>query len=58
MINSTLRGQYNLLLTILSFGVRQVGLMLAVSLLVAYISSSIPVRKVARKRPIDAIRDK
>ncbi len=58
MINNVLITKYDLLITILSYSIRQVGLMLIVSLFVAYISSSIPVRKISRKRPIDAIRDK
>jgi len=57
-INVTLRGQYGLLLTILNFGPRQAALMLGVSLLVAFVGSFLPVYRIARKRPIDAINNR
>ena len=57
-INSCLRSEYGPLLTILNFGIRQIALMLAVIIVVAFISSSIPVSRIVRKRPIDAIRDR
>ena len=58
LLNNLLREQYGLLITILNLGIRQFLLVLAVSIGVAYISSAIPVFRIARKRPIDAIRDK
>lgn len=57
-LNNLMRNEYGILITILNFGVRQIVLMLLVSVFIAFISSSIPVSRVARKRPIDAIRDK
>ncbi|MBR7101212.1 MAG: FtsX-like permease family protein, partial [Clostridia bacterium] len=56
IINSILRDDIGILITILSFGVRQIGLLLLVSLAVAFISTFIPVKKIASKKPIDAIR--
>ncbi len=56
VINRTIRTQLNVLVTILGFDVRQIALLLAVSLLVAAVSSFFPVRRIAAKRPIDAIR--
>ena len=44
--------------TLLSFGVRQVVLMLIISLGVAAIASFLPVFRIARKKPVDAIKDK
>ena len=44
--------------TLLTFGVRQVILMLFVSVAVALLSSFLPVYNIARRKPIDAIRDK
>ncbi len=44
--------------TLLNFGVRQVVLMLLISLAVAAIASFLPVHKIARKKPVDAIKDK
>lgn len=58
VINRTIRTQLNVLVTVLGFGVRQVALLLAVSLLVAALASFFPVRRIAAKRPIDAIRGK
>ena len=43
---------------LLTFGIRQVGLMLGVSILVAALSSFLPVYKIARKKPVDAIKDR
>jgi len=57
-INNFLRSEYGLLITILNFGIRQVILMLVVSVGVAFISSFIPVYRIARKKPIDAIRNR
>ena len=56
VINSILREDVGILITILSFGVRQIGLLLAISLFVAAASTFLPVKKIASKKPIDAIR--
>ena len=56
VINSILREDAGILVTILSFGVRQIGLLLLVSLFVAFVSTFFPVKKIASKKPIDAIR--
>ncbi len=45
-------------MTLLNFGVRQVVLMLGVSVLVALLASFLPVYSIARKKPIDAIKDR
>ena len=58
IINRALVNEYNLLFTLLTPGVRQVILVLAVSVGVAFISTFIPVYNIAKKRPIDAIRDR
>ncbi len=58
VINAVLREQVGLLITILNFSVRQIALILAVSLFVAVVASFLPVKKIASKRPIDAIRGK
>lgn len=56
IINSLIRNVAGVLITVLSFGVRQIALLLAVSLLVAFVASFLPVKRIASKRPIDAIR--
>lgn len=58
IINGILREEIGLLITILSFGIRQILLIFAVSVCVAAVASFIPVKKIASKRPIDAIRGK
>jgi ABC-type lipoprotein export system ATPase subunit len=57
-INAFLRNQYGFLLTILQFGIRQAALMLGISLLVAFAGSFLPVVRIAKKRPIDAINNR
>lgn len=58
IFNTLMRTQAGILITILSFGIRQLILLLAVSLLVAFIASFLPVKRIASKRPIDAIRNR
>ena len=56
IINSLIRNEAGVLVTVLSFSIRQVALLLAVSILVAFVASFLPVKRIASKRPIDAIR--
>lgn len=56
--NSLIRNETGLLLTLLNVGIRQFVLLLAVCLFIAFIASFLPVKKIASKRPIDAIRDR
>ncbi|HEY8390254.1 MAG TPA: ABC transporter permease [Clostridia bacterium] len=56
LINRSLRSEYNLLITLLNFGLRQIVLLLVVSLAVAFIASFIPVMRIARKKPVDAMK--
>lgn len=58
LVNKLLRESMGMTLTLLNFSLRQVGLLLAVSMLVAFISSLLPVYKIARKQPIDAINNR
>ncbi len=57
-INNYLRGEYRLLITFLNFGIRQILLMLFVSVAVAFVASFIPVYRISHKKPIDAIRNR
>ncbi len=57
-INWLVRNQAGLLLTILNVGIRQVALLFGICLVVAAVASFVPVRRIAAKRPIDAIRDR
>ncbi len=57
-INRAFREDLGILITLLQFGYRQMGLLLLISLAVAAAASFLPVRRIAAKRPIDAIRNK
>lgn len=56
IINYYLRVGAGILVTVISFGIRQVALLIVISLGVAALSCFLPVKKIASKRPIDAIR--
>ncbi len=58
IINVTIRNRLNVLVTVLNFGIRQVALLFVVSIVVAALASFLPVKKIASKRPIDAIRNR
>lgn len=57
-VNMYVRENIGLLITVLTFGIRQIALVFVVSVSVAAASSYLPVKKIASKRPIDAIRDR
>lgn len=58
VINTNLISGLGISLSILVFGFKQVVLMLAISLFVAFIASFLPVFKFARKNPIDGINNR
>lgn len=58
VINGVIRNELGILITVLSFTPRQIVLLLAVSIFVAFIASFFPVKKIASKRPIDAIKNR
>lgn len=58
VINYFVRFEAGVLITVLSFGIRQLLLLFAVSVFVAFIASFLPVKRIASKKPIDAIRDR
>lgn len=57
-INKSLLVNLGFNITLLTFGIRQLLLMFAVSFGVAFISSFIPVYRIARKNPIDSINNR
>lgn len=57
-LNRVLRYETGLLVTVLHFGIRQVLLLVAVSMGTAVIASFLPVKKIASKAPVDAIRNR
>ena len=58
LINSLLRSRAGILITVLHFGFRQLLLLFVICVGAAAIASFLPVRRIAAKKPIDAIRDK
>ena len=57
ILNMVIRSNTGFKMTLLNIGIRQVGLMFGISVLVAVLASALPVSRVARKKPIDAIRN-
>lgn len=57
-MNSTFRSELGILITLLNVGIRQILLLFLVSVAVAFVASFIPVKRIAAKRPIDAIRNR
>ncbi|MBO5938269.1 MAG: ABC transporter ATP-binding protein/permease [Clostridia bacterium] len=55
--NSMMRSE-GINITLLTFGVRQVILMLVISVAVALIASFLPVYNIAKRKPVDAIKDR
>ncbi len=55
--NRFMRGE-GINVTLLNFGIRQVALMLLISLAVAAVASFLPVYNIARRKPVDAIKNK
>lgn len=58
IINLAIRKELGVLITVLNFGPRQILLLFVVSLFVATLASFLPVKKIASKKPIDAIRNR
>ena len=58
ILNNVIITRLGLDLVLLSVGIRQIALMLGISILTAFISSFLPVLKIARKKPIDAINNR
>lgn len=57
IINQNLRAELDLLISFLIPGVRQVILLLVISVCVALFSSFFPIHRFAQKKPIDVIKD-
>ena len=58
VINDAFRNEVGILVTVLHCGVRQIVLLFIVSIAVAFVACFLPVRKIAAKKPIDAIRNR
>ncbi len=58
ILNNLIITKLGLDLVLLSVGIRQILLIFGISLLTAFLSSLLPVMKIARKKPIDAINNR
>ncbi len=58
VVNSSLRATYGLPITLLSYGIREVGIILLGCVATALFASFIPVLRIARKKPVDAIKNR
>ena len=58
ILNNIIITKLGLDLVLLSVGIRQVLLLFGISIGTAFISSFLPVMKIARKKPIDAINNR
>ena len=56
--NSALRASYGLPITLLSYGIREIGIILFGCVTTALVASFIPVLRIARKKPVDAIKNR
>lgn len=56
--NSALRSSYGLPITLLSYGIREIGLILVGCVATALSASFLPVFRIARKKPVDAIKNR
>lgn len=54
--NRYINNEFQVIVTILDFGMIQIFLLLLISLAIAFISSFLPVYRISRKKPIDAIK--
>lgn len=54
--NHYINNEFQVIVTILDFGMIQIFLLLLISLAIAFISSFFPVYRISRKKPIDAIK--
>lgn len=57
-LNNVFSTELGISITLLSFGIRQIALLFFVAVAAAFIASLLPVMKISRKRPIDAIRNR
>lgn len=58
VVNMQLRTTYGLPITLLNYGIREVAIIFAGCVLTAFLASLIPVSKIARKKPVDAIKNR
>ena len=58
LLNSAIGGGLGMSIVLLSFGIRQVVLLAGISVAVAAIASFLPVRKISKLKPIDAIQNR
>lgn len=58
LINMSVKGDLFYQISLLHFGIRQILLILAIAAVVALVATFIPIWRIARRKPIDVIRDR
>lgn len=58
VINNSLRSGVGLTVTVFNFSIRQIVLLLLISVFVASVASFLPVNRIAKKKPVDAIHNR
>ena len=58
VVNSSMHATYGLPITLLSYGIREIGIILLGCIATALFASFIPVLRIARKKPVDAIKNR
>ena len=58
LVNVSLRASYGLPITLLHYGIREIAIILAGCILTALAASFVPVLRIARKKPVDAIKNR
>ena len=56
--NHYINSEFQVIVTVLNFGMIEILLLLFISLAIAFVSSFLPVYRISRKKPIDAIKDR
>lgn len=56
--NHYINSEFQVIVTVLDFGMIEILLLLFISLAIAFVSSFLPVYRISRKKPIDAIKDR
>ncbi len=57
-LNVVIKNMTGVNLSVLNFGIRQIAIMMAISIAIALVASLIPIYRMSNKKPIDCIRDR
>ena len=57
-LNAVIKNMTGVNLSVLNFGIRQIAIMIAISIAIALVASLIPIYRLSKKKPIDCIQDR